>query len=238
MPGFLHVSVLPYPSRLKETVHRVQKAGTADPGRLSVSDHMELHLAVFQIYMIDGPVAPPHAASDLRSLEGRSRCGRADRISLTVSQNHFSVSSDIHHKGKFFPFIEFRSQHTGGSICSHKTAYIGKPYKLRVLAHMDAAAGSLCLYRILHFRHIGRPHQRVHRKLQKKMMHTGVPCHNDLDDVFFPAPGFCRRLSQKTVYGLPDTAAQSLRPVFQDITAPHDHIRAVLTLRIQRASGT
>src|SRR5699024_12445214 len=95
LPGFLPVSVLPYPSCLKETVHRIQKAGTADPGRLSVSDHVELHLAVFQIYMIDGPVAPPHAAGNLRPLESGARRGRADRVALTVSQNHLSVGPDI-----------------------------------------------------------------------------------------------------------------------------------------------
>src|SRR5699024_6150267 len=118
-------SVLPYPSRLKETVHRVQKAGSADPGRLSLADHVKLHLAVFQIYMIDGPVAPPHAAGDLRTLESRARRGRADRISLTVSQNHFPVGPDIHHKGKFFSFIEFRRQHAGGGIRPHKASDVG-----------------------------------------------------------------------------------------------------------------
>ena len=128
-----------------ELGHGVDEPGAAEPERLDVADHGQLHLAVDDPHAFDRAFGCAHPAADLRRLERRAGRRGARERALRRAEHDLRVGADVDEEPRPLVEREPGREHAGDDVRPDVRAERREQHRGRALVHRHAEVGGLRL---------------------------------------------------------------------------------------------
>ena len=134
---------------------------------------MKNNLAISHCDMVDSTRRTAHSAAYFCSLKSRTGSRRTGNPAVFVTEDHFTVCTDINHERQLFKFIKMYGRHASYRISAYESGNIRKNAKLSV--RMDRKKRCRRNFHCFgYIWHVGRNRQGSRINSEKKMLHFSI----------------------------------------------------------------